>query len=165
MTSQLKLADLDRQFIAAISADAETDFQATYPDLLACFDTKGVVGLIEKEIRVNGFPQDVLNNFLPTTLVALLSKTFVALLKRGCFDQFVRVSPLPAAAQAQLDKMAGVAPVEADPEVEEENAQRAAIEECVNDYRRMDSRGFKTKWMLLPERRSVYEQAVASGRV
>jgi hypothetical protein len=39
------------------------------------------------------------------------------------------------------------------------------IAECVSDYRTLDGSSFKRKWMSLPDRRHVYETAIAAGRI
>src|SRR4029077_20802794 len=126
-----------RQIFAEESAEC---FESRYPNLLACFDVGRVFNAIGNVLKIDGLPDFVREDYSIETIVKATEEAFLALLKRGALDGFIRVTPLPEAAQKELDSMAGIAPVEVDPEVEQRNSQRAALDEVVSDYRKLDSR-------------------------
>jgi len=153
-----------KEVIAIESADL---FESRHPNLLVCFDTGRVFTAIASYFQIEGLPQLVADDFSCPTLCKATEDAFLTLLKRGALDEFVRVHPLPEAAQAELDKMAGVASPVNDPVVDARVAQAASVDECVADFRgKLDSRSFRSKWLSGdPTRRAIYEGAIAAGRI
>jgi hypothetical protein len=160
-----KLSELSQKWIAIISSEAEESFMERNADRLVCFDTTGIVGVVESYFRLEGLPESVQNDFTPATICKAMEQAVVVLLRRGSLDSFVRVTPLPEIAQAQLDRMAGITKPPVDSATEAREAQTAAIAECARDYRSIEGGQFKRKWMDLPERRSIYDAAIAAGRI
>jgi hypothetical protein len=153
-----------KEVIAIESADL---FESRWPNLLVCFSTGDVFSAIASYLRIEGLPQSVKDDFSCPTLCKATEGAFLTLLKRGALDEFVRVNPLPPAAQAELDAMSGVINTIVDPAVEARASQIEALDEVVSDFRGgLNSRDFRNKWMAgEPTRRTVYEAAIASGRI
>lgn len=166
-----KLSELDRLTIELTTEAAEEMWMEKYPNALALYDTPAVVRLVETEMRLNGvFPDFVLNDFTPATLLRCLSETFIALLHRGALDQYQRMQPT-AEAQEEIDRMAGVgagiALVPVDEKKQARESQAAMFNECLSDYKGgMPNSDFRRKWLGVDEtRRAIYERVAASGRI
>lgn len=162
-----KITEIGPKLKGIIAEESAELFESRWPNLLACFSVGDVFSAIASYLRIEGLSQEMQDDFSCPTVCKATEDAFLALLRRGALDEFVRVNPLPPAAQQELDNMSGVAPVLVDPVVEARTAQAKALDECVLDFRgRLDSRSFRTKWLSgSAERRAIYESACASNRI
>jgi hypothetical protein len=161
----MKSQQEDPVLIEIISDRAAKVFESRYPNLLVCFSVGDVFSALASYFRVEGLPQD--SEFNVPNLVKATESGFLELLRRGAFDPFVKVTPLPEAAQVELDRMAGISPKAVDPRAESRASQAFAFDECISDFRgRLDSRAFRNKWLAGdPARRAIYENVIAAGRI
>lgn len=159
MTTTMPIDSVGPKLKSVISSEAAELFETRWANLLSCTDAGRVYSAVASYFTIEGLPQFVRDDFSILTLCKATEDAFLTLLKRGALDDHMKVVPLPPLAQAELDKLAGVAPVVtlvADPR----EAQAAAIAQCVEDFRSLDSRAFKSKWMDRPSQRAVYEKAI-----
>lgn len=162
-----QLAAIDGRWRQIISSEAEECFTAKYADLLVCFDTTELVGAIKSYFELDGLPDYVANDFSVPTICRAMEQAFLTLLQRSALDSFVRLSPLPEAAQEQLDQMAGIKKQVSDPAADARATRQLAVDACVKAYHGgMMSQQFKSVYLTgLPAMREIYEASIASGRI
>jgi hypothetical protein len=161
----MKIEETAPNFKSIIATEAAETFELRWPSLLVCFSVSDVFFTIGEYFKLEGLPKEVRDDYSIAKLVAATESAFLELLKRGALRDFVRVSPLPEPAQAELDKMAGVGAPEIDPILEAREAEAAAIATCVEDYRRLDGRSFKSRYLSTPAGRQIYETAISQGKI
>jgi hypothetical protein len=164
---KIKITEMGPKLKGIIATESAELFETRWPNLLSCFSAGDVFYAIGSYLQIEGLPQEVRDDYSCATVCKATEDAFVTLLKRGALDGFVRVNPLPPAAQNELDTMCGIAKPAANPAAEARASQMSSIDECVTDFRgRLDSRAFKNKWMTGdPARKEIYESAIAAGRV
>src|SRR5579862_373768 len=134
--------------LSGIIADRSANiFEERYPNLLACFDVGSVFSSIAAAFRLDGGPTG--DDFTVPNVVAATENIFKQLLMRGALNEFQRVaSPIPEAAQRELDKLFGAA--EADTVAEAQAAQvsecQVQVEQIARDWRGLPTADFKQKW-------------------
>lgn len=146
-----------------VSSESAELFETRWPNLLVCFSVGDIFSTLGDYFRVEGLPQEVQGDFSCATLCKATEDAFLTLLNRGALDAFVRVTPLPPAAQEELDRMAGIMNPITDTAADAREVQRAAVAECARDYRSLEGSQFKQKWMNLIGPRSVYDAAICAG--
>jgi hypothetical protein len=164
---KMKITEIGPKLKSIIAEESAELFETRWPNLLACFSAGEIFRVIGSYLQIEGLPQEVLDDYSCATVCKATQDAFITLLTRGALDEFVAVNPLPPAAAAELDRMAGVAPALIDPVIEARTARATALDECVLDFRgRLDARAFKNKWLTGdPTRRAVYESACAPNRI
>jgi hypothetical protein len=148
--------------LAGIIADRSAKiFEERYPNLLACFDVGSVFSAIAASFRLDGGPTG--DDFTVPNVVAATEEAFKTLITRGALNQFQRVSsPIPAAAQRELDELFGTdeADTAAQEEADQISEHNAQVAECAKDWRSLPTSDFKRKWNT-PERQGIVQEAWA----
>src|SRR5258706_11455163 len=113
-----KITEIGPKLKEVIATESAELFETRWPNLLACFSAGDVFYAIGSYLQIEGLPTEVRDDYSCNTVCKCTEDAFVTLLKRGALDEFVRVNPLPPAAQQELDRMSGIANPAADPVVE-----------------------------------------------
>jgi hypothetical protein len=161
----MKMESLDSKWRGIISSEGAELFESRYPNLLVCYDVGAVFTAIGSYFRLEGLPESVTEDFSPDTIAKATADAFLILLNRGALDGFLRMDPIPQAAQDELNKMSGIAPAITDLKAVALIAQNSKIDECAADFKKLNSRSFKMHWMTSPERQAIFESACAAGRI
>lgn len=138
---------------ALASKVAAQEWAKDFADLLCCFNTeqvnKSLFGLFATTHRGD---QPILYSELCEALVDLIDRGVIA-------PEF----PISGVAAEELEELRAQVAPQSVPSSAPTAPASDPIAECVSDWRTLDSTHFKLKWM--GQRRSVYEAAIAAGRI